>query len=87
MHPRHYPTQLTAGLVVACTVVLTGSALARASHDGAAHPRETVPPSSPTSPRSMSVSQEGADIQCRQEGVDKALVEVACPRHRAVRMS
>lgn len=77
---RPCPVSVAVGAFV-CTLVLTSPGLARAGHDGAAHPLgDLAALVTDLAEADERIAQIGADIQRRQEGVNKALVEVARAR-------
>ena len=78
--PRRYPTHRAAGVII-CMLALTSPALAQAGHDGAAHPMgDLAALVTDLANADERIAQLGADIQRRQEGVNKALVDVAHAR-------
>ena len=77
---RRCPTRLAVGVIV-CILVLTSPAPAHAGHDGAAHPTgDLAVLATDLAEADERIAQIGADIQRRQEGVNKALVDVARAR-------
>jgi len=79
-HLRPCPIRQAVG-VIACMLVFTSPAPAHAGHDGAPHPTgEFAALVADLAEADERIAQLGADIQRRQEGVNKALVDVARAR-------
>jgi peptidoglycan hydrolase CwlO-like protein len=78
---RRFSFSLLASSVVSA-LVLTGSGVAEASHEGSAHQggSDLAALVTDVAEASQRVAAIGADIQARQEGVNKALVDVARTR-------
>ncbi len=82
--PRRHRTGLLAGLLI-CALVLTAPGIAQAGHDGIPHADgELSALITAVAEANQRVADIGADIQSRQEGVNKALVDVVNARDAAL---
>ena len=81
--PRRHRTGLVAGLLI-CALVLTAPGVAQAGHEGIPHADgELSALIAAVAEANQRVADIGADIQSRQEGVNKALVDVVNARDAA----
>ena len=81
--PRRHRTGLLAGLLI-CALVLTAPGVAQAGHEGIPHADgELSALIASVAEANQRVADIGADIQSRQEGVNKALVDVVNARDAA----
>src|SRR5215208_6285506 len=83
MRPVRHVSRLMAAITIAATMVVYGGGTADASHNGTAGHTEISTLIADLAEANQRLADIGAEIRAQQEGVNKALVDVANAREAA----